>query len=379
MCAGAETLFFYAFLQEFAGKPPYINPKKHIEEGDRMAKQQMLVPGDLLGNNGCLAQAGYATSLVKKYDRNAIAASKLRVKEWDYYLINNEKYAVALTIADNGYMGLDSVSLLDFESGWQHTNSPMRILPMGKTGFPSTSVKGDVSIADKGYRIKFENDGTKRRLTAHMDNFKDGKPIDIDIELTDVPRDSMVIATPWTGKPKAFYYNQKINCLRASGWCRFDGCTYDFDPDNAMGVLDWGRGVWTYKNTWYWGSGSGWSEGRKVGWNLGYGFGDTSAASENMLFVDGVAHKLDRVVFHIPQKDGKDDFMAPWTIEDNEGRVNLKFTPVLDRASNTDFVVLGSDQHQVFGHFDGYFVTDGGEKIEIRHFLAFAEKVANKW
>lgn len=342
-------------------------------------KQQMLTPGRLMNEKGCLAQAGYATSLVRTYDRREIAASWARIKEWDYYLINNDRYAVALTIADNGYMGLDSVSLLDFETGFQHTNSPMRIMPKGKTGFPGTSVKGDVSIKGKGYEIAFKNDGKTRRLTAHMDDFRDGKPIDIDLTLTDVPRDSMVIATPWAGKPKAFYYNQKINCMRASGWCKFDGRTYAFDPDDAMGVLDWGRGVWTYKNTWYWGSGSGWSNGRKVGWNLGYGFGDTSAATENMLFVDGIAHKLDEVTFHIPQKDGKDDFMSPWTVDDNEGRVNLTFTPVMDRASNTDFGVLGSNQHQVFGWFDGYFVMDNGEKLKIEHFMAFAEKVANKW
>ena len=342
-------------------------------------KQKLLTPGPLLDSNGSLVQPGYATALVKQYDRAAIRAPWHRIKEWDYYLIICDTHAVALTIADNSYMGLDSVSLLDFETGWQHTNSPMRIMPKGKTGFPATSVKGDVSIADKGYAISFLNDGKTRRLTAHMDNFKDGKPIDIDLTLTDVPRDSMVIATPFAGAPRAFYYNQKITNLRAEGVCRFDGREYRFDPAAATGILDWGRGVWTYKNTWYWGAGSGWSDVRKVGWNLGYGFGDTAAASENMVFVDGIAHKLGRVTFHIPQKDGKDDFLSPWQVDDDEGRVSLTFTPVMDRASNTDFIILGSDQHQVFGWFDGHFVLDNGEKLPITHFMAFAEKVANKW
>ena len=342
-------------------------------------KQQQLTAGPLLDQNGRLVQPGYATSLVRQYDRSAIRAPWYRIKEWDYYLIICPEYAVAMTIADNSYMGLDSVSLLDFETGWQHTNSPMRIMTRGKTGFPSTSVKGDVSIQDKGYAITFLNDGKTRRLTAHMDNFKDGKPIDIDVTLTDVPRDSMVIATPFPGHPKHFYYNQKINCLRAAGECRFDGRVYRFDPDTATGVLDWGRGVWTYKNTWYWGSGNGIVDGRRIGWNLGYGFGDISNGTENMVFVDGVAHKLGDVTFHIPQKDGKDDFLSPWTLDDTEGRIRLTFTPVMDRASNTDFVVLGSDQHQVFGYFDGYFVLDGGEKLPITHFMAFAEKVSNKW
>lgn len=341
--------------------------------------QIRLTAGRLLDDRGQLAQAGYATQLVRSYDRAAIRAPWYRIKEWDYYLIGNDRWAVALTIADNGYMGLDSISLLDFERPWEHTQSAMRILPRGKTKLPPTSAEGDVQIAGKHYFLKFENDGRVRRLTAHMDQFCDGKPIDVDIELFDAPQDSMVIATPFAGAKKHFYYNQKINCLAARGVCRFDGREYTFEPETSMGVLDWGRGVWTYKNTWYWGSGSGFSGGRKLGWNFGYGFGDVSAASENMLFVDGVAHKLGRVVFHIPQKDGRDDFMQPWTIDDDEGRVQLRFTPVIDRASNMDFGVLGSDQHQVFGWFDGYFILDDGSKLPIEHFMAFAEKVRNKW
>lgn len=38
----------------------------------------------------------------------------MRLKEWDYYLISNGHIAVALTIADNSYMGLDSISFC----GW---------------------------------------------------------------------------------------------------------------------------------------------------------------------------------------------------------------------------------------------------------------------
>ena len=33
----------------------------------------------------------------------------------------------------------------------------------------------------------------------------------------------MVIATPWLEDPHAFYYNQKINCMRARGKVEFDG------------------------------------------------------------------------------------------------------------------------------------------------------------
>jgi hypothetical protein len=116
-----------------------------------------------------------------------------------------------------------------------------------------------------------------------------------------------------------------------------------------------------------------------VGFNIGYGFGDVSAASENMLFVDGVAHKLDRLTFNIPLKDGTEDYLSPWTFTSSDGRFETAFTPILDRAADTNVGPLLSDQHQVFGYMDGLITLDDGSKITLDHFLSFAEKVHNKW
>ena len=63
--------------------------------------QHLLSKGPLLDSSGALSEAGYATALVKTYDRKAIRGGAFRIKEWDYYLIYNGKYALALTIADN--------------------------------------------------------------------------------------------------------------------------------------------------------------------------------------------------------------------------------------------------------------------------------------
>lgn len=345
-----------------------------------MKNQHRMEEGPLLNERGELHEKGHALGLVRRYDRKAIRAGKWRIKEWDYYCVCGRDTILALTIADNSYMGLDSVTLIDIPMGWQHTKTFMRAFPMGKTGFPSTSALGNVEICRKGYCLRFENDGKSRVLTVRVDNFFDGMPLQANVTLGSEPRDSMVVATPFPGAPKAFYYNQKINCLQANGEVVFDGTVRAFDKEEAMAVLDWGRGVWTYKNTWYWGSASGRVQGVPFGMNLGYGFGDTSASTENMLFYDGVAHKLEHVTFHIPTgPEGKEDFLSPWTVDDNEGRLALTFTPFLDRASRTSVVVIESDQHQVFGYFDGKAVLDDGTELAIEHLLGFAEKVKNKW
>jgi hypothetical protein len=342
-------------------------------------EQHRFGPGPLLNERGDLNEPGFATALLKTYGRRTIKAPKWRIKEWDYYLITNDRFGVALTIDDNGYMGLLSASVLDFEARTETTVSPMFWLPMGKTGFPASSAAGDVRKTLKQASGAFEHTEEGRRLRFSIDRFRDGKPFSCDILLFDEPRDSMVIATPFE-KRGHFYYNQKIVGMRAKGFFSVGDDRTELDPKDTFGLLDWGRGVWTYKNTWYWSAAQGEVDGHVLGFNLGYGFGNTKAASENMLFFDGIAHKLGRVDFGIPKKqDGSDDLLAPWHFTDDAGRVDLVFTPILDRASKTDVLVICSDQHQVFGRFTGTVRLDDYTEIRLCDFLGFAEKVFNKW
>lgn len=345
-----------------------------------MMQNEITKPGPLLNANGHVANPGYSKRMLLEYDRAAIKAKQLRIKEWDYYIALCGDYAVALTVADNSYMGLMSASILDFRAPWYKTTSVMTLLPRGKTNMPPSSAQGDVVFENKRCRFSFSFEGKDRRLRCHMDDFSDKQPFDCDILLTDEPAESMVIATPFAEKKTAFYYNQKINCMRAAGSAEWAGNTYAFDPKQSFGTLDWGRGVWTYSNTWYWGSASGLApDGKTFGFNIGYGFGDTSAASENMLFYDGRAHKLEQVDFGIPRENGKDDFMSPWRFSSSDGRFEMEFVPVVDRFDNTDALVLKSWQHQVFGRFSGTATLDDGTQLEIKNLMGFAEKVSNRW
>lgn len=331
----------------------------------------------LLNEAGNIQNPGYAKKMYWEYNRNDIKASKFKIKEWDYYLVVNEDIGVALTIDDNSYMGLVSLSLLDFKKGIEKTVSRMFAFPMGKLNFPSTSKTGKVRCVGKSYDFSFETLKERRILKAFMKNFVKGKDVTVEIILTQEGEESMVIATPFH-KTGHFYYNQKINCMRAEGIIRYDDIEIQLEPTKTFGTLDWGRGVWTYHNTWYWGSGSGIVNGKDFGFNIGYGFGEPSA-TENMLFYDGKAHKLEEVTFNIPMKDGQEDYLKPWTFTSSDSRFEMEFVPILDRAACTDVKLIKSDQHQVFGKFTGKVVLDDGSCLEIKDFLGFAEKVENKW
>ena len=334
----------------------------------------------LLNADGSLREPGWSRKLVQIYDRNMIRAPKFRIKEWDYYIVMGDDFGVAFTVSDDGYIGLQSVSLLDFSGdAWEHTETVLNVFPMGKMKMPSSSDSGNVLYKDDRLTLNYVKFDAERHIRCEFKNFWNGKDFSADIRLQQPDMDTMVIATPWAGAPKAFYYNQKINCMRASGYAEYDGKRYEFDPEKNFGTLDWGRGVWTYDNTWYWGSGNAVVNGKPFGFNLGYGFGDTSAASENVIFYDGKAHKFDDITFNITDNFGVKDYTAQWQFTSSDGRFEAVFEPILDRAAKIDLKFIVSDQHQVFGRMTGKAVLDDGTELEFKDLLCFAEDVHNKY
>ncbi len=339
-----------------------------------MRNQEVTKEQPLLDENGKIMEPGWARGQVWQYDRKSIQSPAFRIKEWDYYLVMNDDYAAAFTLSDDGYIGLQSVSLLNFKDRWEHTETILTPFPMGKMNMPSSSSKGNIVYRDKRMRLEFRVDSGRRLISCDFKDFCQGKPFYCEIALDQPEMDTMTIATPWK-KGKSFYYNQKINCMPAEGYMSFDDVTYWFSPEKDYGTLDWGRGVWSYDNTWYWGSGNGTIGGKAFGFNIGYGFGDTSAATENILFYDGIGHKLDDVTFHMPE----DDYMKPWRFSSSDGRFEMTFEPVLDRAASMSALFVSSDQHQVFGKMTGKAILDDGRFIELKDFMCFAEKVHNKY
>ncbi len=335
---------------------------------------------DLLDDYGQISEPGWARSPVWKYERQRIAAPAFRIKEWDYYLAVSDHYAAAFTLSDLGYAGLISVSLIDLVAQTEHTETILTPMPMGRMKLGSTSSEEKIEFRNRRVHLRYSVMPQRRRIQCVFHQFQDGRTLTADLLMKQPEMDSMCIATPWQENPKAFYYNQKVNCMPVKGKVNFDGRDYLFDGARDMAVLDWGRGVWTYDNIWRWGTCSTWIDGRMFGFNLGYGFSDRSSASENVIFYDGQAHKLEEVTFMIHENEqGEYEYLQPWTITSSDGRFEGVFTPILDRKAKIDMKLIVTDQHQVFGHLTGTAILDDGREIKMRDLTAAMEVVHNRY
>ena len=160
----------------------------------------------LLDEYGNIAEPGWSRKQLQQYSRTQIKAPKFWIKEWDYYLVVGDDCAVAFTLSDDGYVGLQSVSLLDFSGEpWEHTETILDAFPIiyEKKNLRLKYVLENSASesAEEEHNEKITKPAIKiRHITCQFDNFYQGKSFSCDIRLRQPDMDTMVIATPWDRK-----------------------------------------------------------------------------------------------------------------------------------------------------------------------------------
>lgn len=336
--------------------------------------------GKLLDSSGKLLQVGWSRQPLLDcnlenanfYDFRAL--QRFRIKRWDYYALFTPQHFFSATIADLGYAGNIFVYFLDFATTELHEQG--EVIPLSRgISLPRNSSEGESLFANKDLRMQFQVVSQGRRIKVSWPAFNHGKGIEADLQLNFTPEhESMTIVIPI--QQRRFYYNRKINCMPAEGYLHYGDMHEDLLPNTCLGSLDWGRGVWEYKSFWNWASASGFQpDGQTVGLNLGCGFGDLSAATENCLVLNGKVHKLDQVNFGY----APGDYMQPWKFTDNEHRLDLDFVPFKERLARTNLGIITSEVHQMFGRYSGSVLTDQGDSLRIENLIGFAEEHQARW
>lgn len=342
---------------------------------DENTQKEITVPSNLLNKEGELVQKGWARQLILKYNRKNV---KGRLKEWDYYCILNSDYGLAVTFSDLGYIGIVSIKWFDFKKRKFYKGGEMPLFTFGSMNLPLSSEEGDINYSGKKVKLTIKRRGkdiVKRFITVDFPQFCNGKGIKANLTLYQDPKDdTIVVAHPWSHKKTLFTLSQKINCMPAEGTVQVGEDVFKFERDSSSAVLDWGRTVRPYSATWYWASASGYTGKVPVGWNLG-GQPDLKFYTQNVIFYNGKAHKIDRITYQYDRKN----YLKPWKIKSNDGRFNMIFEPILDRNANMNYLIFRSIQHQCFGYYTGEIVLNDGTKIYIKQMLGLAEVVSNRW
>ncbi|MHA1291590.1 MAG: DUF2804 domain-containing protein [Promethearchaeota archaeon] len=339
-------------------------------------QNEITKPSNVFRKNGALMQRGWARKPILNYNREEIVVKWHRIKEWSHYSIQDKEqgFGFQMTIGDIGYLTLMGFTWLDYKNRTCKDRGSVRFLTRGKYTWPRSSLqRADIKFPGWNFSAIILQRKNKRILSVNYPRFKGLKG---NIVLYDDPKmDNTVVLTGYKEDHRKFYYNHKINYMPAKGTLRFNKKTYILKPETSFGLLDWGRGVWPYKTHWLWGSACGKVNGISIAFNIGYGFGDLSTHTENIVFFDGKAHKLDKVIFHNENRDPA----KPWTFTSNDDRFNMVLNPIIPRKSRLNIGILLTDSRIIHGYYSGYIILDNDEKIQIKNLLGHAEDIYWRW
>jgi hypothetical protein len=341
-----------------------------------MGKQNEITnPSNLFNEDGSLIQRGWARKPILNYNKKHIGKRWTRIKEWDHFSILNKQFGLQLTIGDIGYLTQMSYVWLDFENKKRYDKGTFKFFTKSKLLPLSSLIDSYIEFPTKKFQATISKQNEKRILTLEDPSFQK-KGLKGTITLNDDPKmDHTVVVTGYKDDPRLFYYNHKINYMPAEGTINIGDKTYTFDPESSFALMDWGRGIWPYRTHWLWGSACGIVDNIPVAFNIGYGFGDLSTHTENIVFFDGKAHKIDEVTFHHENRDPT----KPWTFTSNDDRFNMILNPLLPHREKLNFGLISLNSSLLHGLYSGYIVLDTGEKIQIEEMLGHAEDIYWRW
>lgn len=333
---------------------------------------------DILDENGNVINPGWARDEMWNFKKEKITSKPTRVKMWDFWEVYNDKCRIVLNIFDIGIAGVAQFTYTDFETKKQTFKMLLRLLTKGSVGNPKSYKYEKPLLFKKGKSfMEFSKDGDFIVLKAHFPHKNDKKDLKCEFKLNLKPKTESISNLIPFKNPRHFVYAQKVIGLPATGYIKIHGEIIEFNEKNiGYGVLDWTRAVFPHKNHWYWCVGAGIKDGKRIGFNIDFGFGTES--SKSMIFIDGKGHHLDEVTYQHDKKD----LDKPLKIISNDNRVNLTLYSKFIEKNGVDLGIIAMKGFSTFGPFTGELVLDDGTKIEINEsdkIYGWAEEYYQKW
>ena len=356
---------------------------KSFTEWEEKSKQtEYTEETPLLAEDGTLLAKGWARKNVFTYDRN-LSNPNWRKKEWDFYIIKNDKLQVDLSFANISIGGYVCAKLIDLvegkviaEANYMYVGNDSKY-PMNPKGDVPNYFRANVREA----QVEFDTHETYRTLWFRAP--VDGKMVECSFHMDIMPGlENITTVLPFKDEPTRYFMTTKQNSMPCSGTYRYGNDIYEFSKEDTFCYLDWGRVNTPYGLVWYWGNGNQYvydenGEKHLFGFEITWAIGDESNATETCLFWDGKAHKIGAVdVKAFP----KDRYMEDWEFISEDGRFNLTMKPTFDNHSDFNVAdVARMHTHQVHGVWNGTVILDDGRVVEIKDMHTWCEYVENKW
>ncbi len=295
---------------------------------------------NLLNDDGKLDYPGWATKNMWYYNTNEVKRRKGKRKEWDRYIVINEKEAIGLylTFSTIGRHHYFSLSYFDLNKKLYQENYFYRKLNLKKYPLGRLSSDDTIGIGNSKMRMATSRRGERRRLLFGS------TPLKLQGELTlhQSPDDQLLVQALNLDSKKGYYLlSEEVVALITSGHIELDDKKIEFNNEETTTIGLWQRGKYNkpisrraaYLSTII--------DNKRVGAVL-------HDSLKSALFFDKRVYPLDKVNFSNKGVSSKDT-------------VDLKFTKMFDIKGDRQLKHL----KESLGYFDGTIIVDGAPiKIE---------------
>ncbi|MCL2764042.1 MAG: DUF2804 domain-containing protein [Treponema sp.] len=337
-----------------------------------MPQSEICSPLSLLDDKGQPHNFGWSKQAYLFYDPALLYAPGHMITGSDRYIVHTATHMIVFEIRDDGWLGHMCISLVSLRDKKRSTHSYRTIMPLGAYQMPDSSDAGSVRWNRKKTLLDFicMESGAKI-IKTDIPKFGHHRGLRGALVLSP-PGDSQSLVTnqPWRNGKKAFRYTCCSPWFFTEGMIQFGSSEIIFNRGNAWGIMDWYRCVRPKADIRYWAAATGQSDGRQLGFCVGYSSADSSQGTENGFFIDGRLHKLDQVTFHIPLSN----WLSEWRFTSNDNRLEMVFNPHQERMDRRRMFFHYSARRQIFGFFSGKVHLDDGTVVEFQNLTGFAER-----
>lgn len=331
---------------------------------------KLVAPANLCLKNGLLNRDAVGWSRFPLHNCR-LAGSPLRKKRWNYWCITTDRFLFSVTLSNIDYLGLAFVYMLDFETKEFHELTVTRLFGSGCK--LKDYVQNSAAFEDDKLTFSFTSDLEFTEIKVDCPDFG-GKTLSANLTVTSPPgHESLNVVIPWSDR--RFQFTSKQNTMPVKGIITLDDKVYN--ADGGYACLDFGRGKWPFSSFWNWAGASGTNGEHTIGLNFGAGWTDGTGMNENGLCIDGILSKISEdLLFDYDSSD----FMKPWQIKTvHSDMVDVQFVPFFERVAKTNVLFLGSEVHQMIGHFSGTVADATGKAYRFANLVGWAEEHQARW
>lgn len=299
---------------------------------------------------------------------------RFAVHTFNYLGIITDEYLVGIAAVNLGYMQNVFAYVYDYTKGKVFETNIMAP-PWGPLSFPVNPDEYEIHYEKGSSLLSIKKSHTQKTLV--LDAHFSGR-----LSISGIFSYSLETHAPLRvlnpSEPSRWTFTEKCAPLIPSTLnITLDGVALPVNLERSTMLYDWSGGYLRRETNWYWAAFSGVSkDGSKtrLGLNLA-ALVNESFYSENAFWINNKRTRVSRAIYDFNPSDP----YVPWHIFDEEGKIDIHFTPIGERAEKINACIIKTWFRQFVGEFAGTLKPDTGASVSFEGIHGFTELHRALW